>query len=108
MADRAARKKSTPAPVTTSHAKDTRKDRHLEPVTITVYGKPRCQACKATTRKLDQLGITYTYTDITEDPDAYTYVTSLGYQEAPVVTLSNGMNWSGFRPERIKYLTEGV
>lgn len=81
---------------------------HLNNITITVYGKPRCQACKATTRKLDKLGITYTYTDITENPDAHAYVTSLGYREAPVVTLSNGDSWSGFRPERIKYLTEGI
>lgn len=75
---------------------------------IAVYSKPDCRQCIATTRKLDKLGIEYTYIDITEDQDAYDYVTGLGYQQAPVVVVSNGDSWAGYRPEKIGYLREGA
>lgn len=77
-------------------------------IAIAVYGKPVCRQCIATTRKLDTLGLAYTYTDITEDPGAYDYVIGLGYKEAPVVVLSTGESWSGYRPEKLRYITEGA
>ena len=52
---------------------------------ITVFSKPACQACKATKKQLDKVGVDYTTIDITEDPEAYEYVQSLGYKSAPVV-----------------------
>jgi len=48
-------------------------------------------------------GIAYTKVDITEDADAYAYVSSLGYLQAPVVTAGED-HWSGFRPDRLATL----
>lgn len=64
---------------------------------ITVYTKPACQQCNMTKRYLDQHGIAYDTVDITEDQAAYDYVTSLGYQQAPVVQAGD-RHWSGFNP----------
>lgn len=50
-----------------------------------------------TKRYLDQNGIDYDTVDITEDAAAYEYVTSLGYQQAPVVQAGE-RHWSGFNP----------
>lgn len=47
---------------------------------VTVIGKPACQQCTATTRKLDKLGVPYTYRDATTDPKAADIVRSLGYK----------------------------
>ncbi len=66
-------------------------------MTVTIYSKPACQQCTATKRYLDARGVEYTSVDITEDADAYEYVTSLGYQQAPVVQAGE-RTWSGFNP----------
>lgn len=71
---------------------------------ITVYSKPNCPQCNATYASLDKAGVEYSVIDITEDPDARDYVLSLGHLQAPVVVLSDGTNWSGFRPDRLKEL----
>lgn len=80
----------------------------MDPIAITVYGKPNCQQCWATTTKLDKLELEYTYVDITEDQDAYDYVIGLGYAQAPVVALSNDTHWSGYRPGKLAQIKEGV
>ncbi|TXI55074.1 glutaredoxin-like protein NrdH [Mycolicibacter arupensis] len=71
---------------------------------ITVYTKPACVQCTATFRALDSLGITYDKVDITADAAARDYVMALGYLQAPVVTAGDD-HWSGFRPDRIKSLS---
>lgn len=68
---------------------------------VTVYSKPACPQCNATYRALDKSGISYTSIDVTQDLDAYQHVTSLGYQQVPVVE-TEGEHWSGFRPDMIK------
>ena len=73
---------------------------------IAVYTQPSCQACTATTRRLDRNGTAYTLVDITEDQTAYDYVTGLGHQQAPVVVLDTGAHWSGFAPDLIDALKE--
>lgn len=73
------------------------------PVPVTLFGKPNCQGCKLTQRKFDQLGLPYTYRDITEDAEALAIVQALGYQSVPVVTAGD-MHWSGFSPDRITSL----
>lgn len=72
-------------------------------MSITVYSKPACVQCTATTRSLDAKGVAYTVVDLTEDDDALRFVESLGYRQAPVV-ISGPDHWSGFRPDRIAAL----
>ena len=72
-------------------------------MTITVYSKPACVQCTATTRALDAKGIAYTVVDLTEDQAAMERVTSLGYRQAPVV-IAGDAHWAGFRPDMIGQL----
>lgn len=73
--------------------------------TVTVYTKPACVQCNATYKALDKQGITYDTVDITTNPEARDYVMALGYLQAPVVVAGNE-HWSGFRPDRIKSLSD--
>jgi len=70
---------------------------------ITVYTKPACVQCTATYRALDKAGLEYCVVDISVDADARDFVMSLGYLQAPVV-VTDGVTWSGFRPDRITTL----
>ena len=69
-------------------------------MTITVYSKPACVQCTATTRALDARGLDYSVIDLTEDEDAMQRVTALGYRQAPVV-IAGEDHWAGFRPDMI-------
>ncbi|MBO6865564.1 MAG: glutaredoxin-like protein NrdH [Thalassococcus sp.] len=69
-------------------------------MTITVYSKPACVQCTATTRALEAKGIEFDVVDLTEDNDAMERVTDLGYRQAPVV-IAGDAHWSGFRPDLI-------
>ena len=69
-------------------------------MTITVYSKPACVQCTATTRALDARGLSYDVIDLTEDAAAMEYVTALGYRQAPVV-IAGDAHWAGFRPDMI-------
>ncbi|PID36121.1 MAG: NrdH-redoxin [Rhodobacterales bacterium] len=69
-------------------------------MSITVYSKPACVQCTATTRALDAKGVSYDVVDLTEDDAAMNRVTGLGYRQAPVV-IAGEDHWSGFRPDRI-------
>lgn len=70
---------------------------------VEVYSKPSCPQCELTYRVLDSQGIKFNVTDITEDAEAYSYITEeLGYMQAPVVVTPDGEHWSGFQPEKIK------
>lgn len=69
-------------------------------MTITVYSKPACVQCTATTRALDAKGLAYAVIDLTQDSDAMAQVTALGYRQAPVV-IAGEAHWAGFQPDRI-------
>ena len=69
-------------------------------MTITVYSKPACVQCTATTRALDMRGIAYDVVDLSEDEDAMQTVAELGYRQAPVVVAGDA-HWAGFRPDMI-------
>lgn len=71
---------------------------------ITVYSKPACVQCTATTRALDAKGIAYSLVDLTEDAAALEMVTQLGYRQAPVVVAGDA-HWAGFRPDMIGRLS---
>lgn len=69
-------------------------------MTITVYSKPACVQCTATTRALDAKGLSYSLIDLTEDADAMDRVMAMGYRQAPVVVAGEA-HWAGFRPDMI-------
>ncbi|WP_320200566.1 glutaredoxin-like protein NrdH [Agrobacterium sp. rho-13.3] len=69
-------------------------------MTITVYSKPACVQCTATTRAMDRQGITYNIVDVSADEDAYALVQGLGYRQVPVV-IAGERHWAGFRPDMI-------
>ena len=72
---------------------------------ITVYTKPACVQCNATKRHLDKAGVEYLTVDISQDADAFDYVTrDLGHRAAPVVVANiRGVkiDWSGFNPDML-------
>jgi glutaredoxin-like protein NrdH len=72
-------------------------------MTITVYSKPACVQCTATTRALAAKGIAFDLVDLTEDAEAMARVTELGYRQAPVV-MAGDDHWAGFRPDKIAAL----
>ncbi|MGY9048085.1 MAG: glutaredoxin-like protein NrdH [Rhodobacterales bacterium] len=72
-------------------------------MTITVYSKPACVQCTATTRALDMRGIAYELVDLTQDAGAMQTVADLGYRQAPVVVAGDS-HWAGFRPDMIGQL----
>ena len=71
---------------------------------ITVYSKPACVQCTATTRALDARGIDYNIIDLTVDAEAMEMVMSMGYRQAPVV-VADDSHWAGFRPDMIGRLS---
>lgn len=72
---------------------------------ITVYSKPACVACNSTYRKMDKEGVIYSTVDISKDEQAYEFVKSLGYAQAPVVVTDED-HWSGFQPDKIMTLVK--
>lgn len=73
----------------------------------TVYSKPACVQCDATKRELKKKGIEFEVIDITEDAEALSTIKGMGYLQAPVV-ITDEDHWSGFRPDKIKALSENV
>lgn len=73
-------------------------------MSITVYSKPACVQCTATTRALDARGLDYQIIDLTQDVEAMEMVMSLGYRQAPVVVAGEA-HWAGFRPDMIGRLS---
>ncbi len=77
---------------------------------VVVYGKDKCQQCKATLRKLEDKGIRYECVSVEKDAVAAEYVGKMGYQQAPVVVVPfdygdmGGQHWSGFRPDMLDRL----
>lgn len=73
-------------------------------MSITVYSKPACVQCTATTRALEARGLNYDVIDLTEDAAAMERVQDLGYRQAPVV-IAGDEHWAGFRPDIIGRLS---
>lgn len=69
-------------------------------MSVTVYSKPDCVQCSATTRALDRLGVDYSVIDVSEDADALALVQGYGYRQVPVV-VAGEQRWAGFRPDMI-------
>ncbi|WP_109465976.1 glutaredoxin-like protein NrdH [Albibacillus kandeliae] len=73
-------------------------------MSITVYSKPACVQCTATTRALEARGLEFDLVDLTEDAAALEMVQGLGYRQAPVVVAGDD-HWAGFRPDMINRLS---
>lgn len=75
---------------------------------ITLYFKPACVQCDATKRALDRRGLPYDLIDLTQDPQAFEFVTGLGHRQAPVVVVVIDdrlhAHWSGYQPSQISAL----
>lgn len=71
---------------------------------ITVYSKPACVQCTATTRALERQGIAYNVIDVSVDDEALMHVQNLGYRQVPVV-VAGDTHWAGFRPDMISTLS---
>jgi glutaredoxin-like protein NrdH len=69
-------------------------------MTITVFSKPACVQCTATTRALDARGLSYEVIDLTQNSEAMERVMAMGYRQAPVV-IAGDEHWAGFRPDMI-------
>jgi glutaredoxin-like protein NrdH len=73
---------------------------------VTVYTKPNCRQCDMTKRWLDHRGVEYAVDDITDEKNLAA-AKALGYLEAPVVIVSQGVpgdevHWSGFDPTSLE------
>ncbi len=77
---------------------------------VSLYSLPGsvCPGCRATKRKFEQLGISYTEFRLDVDPAAVATVKELGYVSAPVVVVDFGdgatASWSGFKPSQIELI----
>lgn len=74
---------------------------------ITVYSKPSCYQCDATTRHLTNKGVEFEVVDITQDDAAREAVLALGYSSAPVV-VSGKTHFSGFRPDKLNAVIDAL
>lgn len=72
-------------------------------MSITVYSKPACVQCTATTRALAAKGLEFDLVDLTLDEKAMARVSELGYRQVPVV-MAGDEHWAGFRPDKIAAL----
>ncbi len=78
---------------------------------ITVYTRPDCQPCKATKKKLEQLGAAYTAIDVTEDDEALALIRGLGYLQAPVIVVRDGdeaVHWGGYAPDKLRWAADAT
>lgn len=71
--------------------------------TATVYTKPNCPQCEDTKNLLTSLGVEFTTEPIT--PANIKEFKERGHRQAPIVVTSDGDEWSGFQPDKIKSLT---
>ena len=77
---------------------------------VNVYGRPGCQQCATTTRKLDKAGVPYTYINIDEDSVSAAVVDiyatkNPGPKSLPLVTVGDHY-WFGFRLEHLSRLAD--
>jgi glutaredoxin-like protein NrdH len=67
----------------------------------TVYTKYNCQPCRATKRKLEQLGVIFQEVNVEDDEQALDTIKAMGFLQAPVVVPPHGEPWSGYNPGRL-------
>lgn len=74
---------------------------------VTVYTKPGCMQCRATTNLMDRNGIKYELVNISNKPGVCERLMREGHKNLPVVAVHKdyeSITWNGFRPDLIKQL----
>lgn len=71
---------------------------------VIVYTLPSCVQCDSTKRVLARNEVPYEEIDLSQDPEAMSYIKELGYAAAPIV-VSGADHWSGFRLDKLSTLT---
>ena len=71
---------------------------------ITVYTKDKCPPCAAVKRHLNKAGIQYQEKSATEHID---YLQSLGYRQAPVTVVGEGLHFYGFDVGKLQQIIAG-
>lgn len=72
---------------------------------IRVYSKENCMPCKATVRQLGKAGLAFEVIMLEDNEEKRNDLIEQGFTQSPVVEYGEE-KWSGFRPDRIKELTE--
>lgn len=72
---------------------------------VIVYTRPGCQPCTATKRKLAQMGLSFD--EVAMTPEQAEAFRAQGHGQAPVV-IAGDESWSGYRPDLIAKLKEGM
>lgn len=70
-------------------------------MTITVYTKPACPACKLTKKQLEKCELPYCEQPMTDE--IREAAVARGELSAPIVQAGDQL-WGGFRPDRIRAL----
>lgn len=71
---------------------------------VKVYTLPNCPQCTATKRYLLKNKLSFEEIALDKNGEARDHVASLGFKAAPVVEVSDGRSWSGFRPGELRSL----
>ncbi|CAB4123620.1 GrxC Glutaredoxin and related proteins [uncultured Caudovirales phage] len=74
-------------------------------MTITIYSNPNCVQCEQTKKFLTRKGVPFESKMISESPEVQAIIDEHKFQSAPVVVISTGQVWSGFR---LDHLTDYV
>lgn len=72
-------------------------------MSVLLYSKGNCPACKQTMSFLDTMGVEYEVKKIDEDDSNFHEVIELGYQQVPVVVTPKE-SWSGHQPAKLMQL----
>ena len=70
---------------------------------VTVYADVEHGDVADTMAVLENLGISYTLVDLTQDKNALQHVEKLGFTQTPIVEAGT-TSWAGFRPDLIHAL----
>lgn len=70
---------------------------------VEIFSTPSCQGCRLSKRRMDERGVKYVETDLSQDEEAMARVKALGYNSAPVIIAGN-QHWSGLRLDLIDAL----
>ena len=74
---------------------------------LTVYADAEHDDVADTMALLENLGISYTLVDLTQDENALQHVEELGFTQTPIVEVGT-TSWAGFRPDLIHVLATSI
>jgi len=74
---------------------------------VTVYADVEHDDVADTMAALENLGISYTLVDLTQDENALQHVEKLGFTQTPIVEAGT-TSWAGFRPDLIHALAHAL